>query len=100
MSTCASCGSALSSELEECAQCNSEPPRDLFLNPQQQRQNIKLLKFAVLAVILGGVIVVTFARRFEEFRAGVGPAALYVIGGLAIAMLLLRLFIRSTTERL
>jgi hypothetical protein len=54
----------------------------------------------MVGVILGGGVVVTFVRRMPEFKAAFGPALLYVLGGLAIVILLLRLFVHPTRERL
>lgn len=100
MSACASCGKALSSDLDECAHCNNEPSRDVFLSPGRQKQNIAFLKLAVLGAILGGGVLVTVVRRLPEFKEAFGPALLYVLGGLAVVILLFRLFVGSTTERL
>ena len=100
MSSCASCGKVLSNDGDECAQCNSEPERDIFLNPRRQKRNFQILKVVIVGLIFGTVVVLTFVGRLPQFRAALGPALLYVLGGLALVILLLRLFVPSTTERL
>lgn len=96
---CASCGAALPDETAECAACNDPTGRSLVMDPRRRRHAITFAKLFVAAAFFGVGLISQLNERFGDLREALGPALLYVIGGIAAFILLRKLFARGD-ERL
>jgi hypothetical protein len=64
------------------------------------RANISRLRLGVILLFLAAGVGSVIIKRLPEFREAFGPALLYVVGGLALVILLAKLFAAGTTEKL
>ena len=96
---CAGCGAPLPDATAECAACNDPTGRKLVMDPHRRRHAITAAKLFVIAAFFGVGLISQLNERFGDFRDSLGPALLYVIGGIAAFILLGKLFARGD-ERL
>lgn len=59
-----------------------------------------ILKLSIYGGFIAVAVIATIAKRIGEFRDALGPAILYVVGGLAVVILLGKLFAAGGDERL
>ena len=96
---CAGCGAPLPDATAECAACNDPTGRKLVMDPHRRRHAITAAKLFVIAAFFAVGLISQLNERFGDFRDSLGPALLYVIGGIAAFILLGKLFARGD-ERL
>jgi hypothetical protein len=97
MSECASCGEPLLDDLTECLKCNAVEHRPV-LDPRRTHSAISMLKLSVIVAFVGIGVITTIASRIGEFREALLPAIGFVLGGLAVVIVLVKLFATSSEE--
>src|SRR2546427_10946838 len=89
---CASCGVPLPEETAECPMCNDPTGRTLVMDPHRRRHAITVAKLFAIAAFFGVGLISQINERFGDFRDSLGPALLYVIGGVPAVLLLRKVF--------
>jgi hypothetical protein len=89
---CAGCGAPLPEETAECPTCNDPTGRTLVMDPHKRRHAITFAKLIAIAAFFAVGLISQLNERFGDFRDALGPALLYVIGGIAAFILLRKLF--------
>jgi hypothetical protein len=62
------------------------------MDPHKRRQAITFAKLIAIAAFFAVGLISQLNERFGDFRDALGPALLYVIGGIAAFILLRKLF--------